>query len=58
MRIVRERVREATGVLLRSEIRLVGFDEALTERSEVRQAQSIVATKWRHGHASTRRVPQ
>ena len=30
MRIVRERVREATGVLLRSEIRLVGFDEAMT----------------------------
>jgi UDP-N-acetylmuramate dehydrogenase len=57
MRIVRERVREATGVLLRSEIRLVGFDEALTDRSEVRQAQSIVATKWRHRHARTRRVP-
>jgi UDP-N-acetylmuramate dehydrogenase len=33
MRLVRERVHEATGVLLRSEIRLVGFDEAMTVAS-------------------------
>jgi UDP-N-acetylmuramate dehydrogenase len=33
MRLVRERVLEATGVLLRSEIRLVGFDEAMTMAS-------------------------
>jgi UDP-N-acetylmuramate dehydrogenase len=33
MRLVRERVQEATGVLLRSEIRLVGFDEAMTAAS-------------------------
>jgi UDP-N-acetylmuramate dehydrogenase len=33
MRLVRERVHEATGVLLRSEIRLVGFDEAMTAAS-------------------------
>jgi UDP-N-acetylmuramate dehydrogenase len=33
MRLVRERVHDATGVLLRSEIRLVGFDEAMTVAS-------------------------
>jgi UDP-N-acetylmuramate dehydrogenase len=33
MRLVREQVHEATGVLLRSEIRLVGFDEAMTMAS-------------------------
>jgi hypothetical protein len=30
----------------------------MTERSEVRQAQSIYATKWRIGHRSARRVDQ
>jgi UDP-N-acetylmuramate dehydrogenase len=33
MRLVRERVLEQTGVLLRSEIRLIGFDEAMTAAS-------------------------